>query len=37
VEFACDIEANTGQMSTDVEILLKMTHRNLTNAEEDIQ
>jgi len=32
-----DIEANNGQMSTDVEILLKMSHKTLTSTEEHIQ
>jgi hypothetical protein len=33
----CDIEANSGQISTGVEILLKMSHNTLTSAEEHIQ
>ena len=32
-----DIQADTGQMSTGVEILLKMSHNTLTSAEEHIQ
>ena len=30
----CDIEADTGQMSTGVEIVLPMSHNTLTRAEE---
>jgi hypothetical protein len=30
----CDIEADTGQVSTSVEILLQMSHNTLTSAEE---
>ncbi len=33
----CDIEVETGQMSTSVEILLPMSHNTLTIAEEYIQ
>jgi hypothetical protein len=33
----CDIEADTGQVSTGVEILLQMSHNTLTSAEEYIQ
>jgi hypothetical protein len=32
----CDIEADTGQMSTGVEIVLPMSHNTLTRAEEYI-
>jgi hypothetical protein len=32
-----DIQVDSGQMSTGVEILLKMSHKILTSAEEDIQ
>jgi hypothetical protein len=32
-----DIQVDSGQMSTGVEILLKMSHKTLTCAEEDIQ
>jgi hypothetical protein len=32
-----DIKVNSGQMSTGVEILLKMSHKTLTGAKEDIQ
>lgn len=32
----CDIEADTGQMSTGVEILLQMSHNTLTTAQEYI-
>jgi hypothetical protein len=32
-----DIQVDSGQISTGVEILIKMTHKNLTNAEEYIQ
>jgi hypothetical protein len=30
----CDIKADTGQMSTSVEILLPMSHNTLTSTEE---
>jgi hypothetical protein len=33
----CDIEADTGQMSTGVEILLTMSHNTLTSVEEYVQ
>ena len=33
----CDIEADTGQMSTGVEILLPMSHNALTKEEEYVQ
>jgi DNA invertase Pin-like site-specific DNA recombinase len=33
----CDIEADTGQVSTGVEILLQMSHNTLTSTEEYIQ
>jgi len=33
----CDIEADTGQMSTGVEILLPMSHNTLTITEEYIE
>ena len=33
----CDIQVDTGQMSTDVKILLPMTHNTLTRAEEYVQ
>ena len=33
----CDIEADTGQVSTGVEILLQMSHNTLTRAKEYIQ
>jgi DNA invertase Pin-like site-specific DNA recombinase len=33
----CDIEADTGQASTGVEIVLQMSHNTLTRAEEYIQ
>jgi hypothetical protein len=33
----CGIDADTGHIGTSVEILIKMTHKNLTNAEEHIQ
>ena len=33
----CDIEADTGQMSTGVEIALRMSHNVLTGAEEYVQ
>ena len=33
----CDIEADTGQASTGVEILLQMSHNSLTIAEEYVQ
>jgi len=33
----CDIEADTGQMSTGVEILLTMSNNTLTIAEEYIK
>jgi hypothetical protein len=32
----CDLEADTGQTSTGVEIVLQMSHNTLTRAEEDI-
>ena len=32
-----DIQVDSGQMSTDVEILLKMSHKTLTSAEENIK
>jgi len=32
-----DIQVDSGQMSTDVEILLKMSHKALTSSEEDIK
>ena len=32
-----DIQVDSGQMSTGVEILLPMSHNILTSAEEDIQ
>jgi hypothetical protein len=32
----CDIEADTGQVSTGVEIVLSMSHNTLTRAEEYI-
>jgi len=32
-----DMKVNSGQMSTGVEILLKMSHKTLTGAKEDIQ
>jgi hypothetical protein len=32
-----DIEADTGQVSTGVEILLQMSHNTLTRAEEYVQ
>ena len=32
-----DIEADTGRISTGVEILLKMSHKALTSSEEDIK
>jgi hypothetical protein len=35
-EDSCDIEADTRQMSTGVEILLPMSHNTLTRAEEYI-
>jgi hypothetical protein len=36
-ESNCDIEADTGQMSGGVEILLPMSHNTLTSAEEYIE
>ena len=33
----CDIEADTGQMSTGVEIQLQMSHNALTKEEEYVQ
>jgi len=33
----CDVEEDTGQLSTGVEILLQMSHNTLTRAEEYIQ
>jgi hypothetical protein len=33
----CDPEADSGQKRINVEILLKMSHKTLTCAEEDIQ
>jgi hypothetical protein len=33
----CDIEEDTGQMSTGVEIVLQMSHNTLTRAEEYVQ
>jgi len=32
-----DIQEDSGQTGTSVEILIKMTHKNLTNAEEYIK
>ena len=32
-----DIDADTGQMSTSVEIWLPMSHKTLTSSEEDIK
>ncbi len=32
-----DIQVDSGQMSTGVEILLKMPHKALTSSEEDIK
>jgi hypothetical protein len=32
-----DIQVNSGQISTGVEILLKMSHKALTSSEEDIK
>ena len=32
-----DIQVDSGQMSTGVEILLKMSHKALTSSEEDIK
>jgi hypothetical protein len=32
----CDVEEDTGQMSTGVEIVLQMSHNTLTRAEEYI-
>jgi hypothetical protein len=32
-----DIQEDSGQIGTSVEILIKMTHKNLTNAEEYIK
>jgi hypothetical protein len=32
-----DIQVDSGQMSTGVEILLKMSHKALSSAEEHIQ
>jgi hypothetical protein len=32
-----DIQVDSGQISTGVEILLKMSHKALTSSEEDIQ
>jgi hypothetical protein len=32
-----DIQVDSGQMSTSVEILLTMSHNTLTSIEEDIQ
>ena len=37
LENNCDIEADTGQSSIGVEILLQMSHNTLTSAEEYIQ
>ena len=33
----CNIEADTGQISIGVEILLKKSHKALTSSEEDIK
>lgn len=33
----CDAKADSGQISTGVEILLSMSHNTLTTAEEYIQ
>ena len=35
-EESCDIEEDMGQVSTDVEIVLQMSHNTLTRAEEYI-
>ncbi len=32
-----DIQIDSGQISTGIDILIKMTHKNLTNAEEYIK
>ena len=32
-----DIQVDSGQISTGVEILLKMSHKTLTSSEEDIK
>ena len=33
----CDIEADTGQVSTGVKIMLQMSHNTLTSIEEYVQ
>jgi hypothetical protein len=33
----CDIQVDIGQISTGVEILLTMSHKTLTGAEEHLQ
>ena len=32
-----DIQVDSGQISTGVEILITMSHKSLTSAEEDIK